>query len=158
MTSVFFVIRMYEVIKYTYTGRKRQVIKMKYVKQFGIILFVSFLGEVLYDVLPLPVPASIYGIILMFAGLLTGLIPYESVRDTGHFLVEIMPLMFIPAAVGLISSWSLIQSSWLAYLAVTVLTTIFVMAISGLVTQMMIGAKQKRNTESAEQDSEEGML
>lgn len=131
---------------------------MKYVKQFGIILFISFLGEVLYDVVPLPVPASIYGIVLMFAGLLTGLIPYESVRDTGHFLVEIMPLMFIPAAVGLISSWSLIQSSWLAYLAVTVLTTIIVMAVSGLVTQMMIGAKRKRNTESAEQESEEGML
>lgn len=158
MTSIFFVIRMYEVIEYTYTGRKRQVIKMKYVKQFGIILFVSFLGEVLYYVIPLPVPPSIYGIILMFAGLLTGLIPYESVRDTGHFLVETMPLMFIPAAVGLISSWNLIQSSWLAYIAVTALTTIIVMAVSGLVTQMMIGAKQKRNTESAEQESEEGVL
>lgn len=131
---------------------------MKYVKQFGIILFISFLGEVLYYVIPLPVPASIYGIILMFAGLLTGLIPYESVRDTGHFLVEIMPLMFIPAAVGLISTWSLIQSSWLAYVAVTVLTTIIVMAVSGLVTQMMIRAKQRKKMESAEQESEKGVL
>lgn len=158
MTSFFFVIRMYEVIKYTYTGRKDKVIKMNYVKQFGIILFISFLGEALYYVIPLPVPASIYGIILMFTGLLTGLVPYESVRDTGHFLVEIMPLMFIPAAVGLISSWSLIQSSWLTYVIVTVLTTIIVMAVSGLVTQMMIAAKQKKNMKKTGRESEKGAL
>lgn len=136
---------------------------MNYVKQFGIILFISFFGEVLHYVIPLPVPASIYGIILMFAGLLTGLIPYESVRDTGHFLVEIIPLMFIPAAVGLISTWSLIRSSWLAYAAVTALSTIIVMAVSGLVTQAMIGTKQKKNMTSAgqasvKQESEKGVL
>lgn len=156
LTSVFFVIRMYEIIKYTDTGKKDKVIHMKYVKQFGIILFISFLGEVLYYIIPLPIPASIYGIILMFVGLGTGLVPYESVRETGHFLVEIMPLMFIPAAVGLVSSWELLKSSWLAYVAVTAFTTVIVMAVSGLVTQMMIGAKQKKMMKSVQQDSEKG--
>lgn len=156
LTSVFFVIRMYEIIKYTDTGKKDKVIHMKYVKQFGIILFISFLGEVLYYIIPFPIPASIYGIILMFVGLGTGLVPYESVRETGHFLVEIMPLMFIPAAVGLVSSWELLKSSWLAYVAVTAFTTVIVMAVSGLVTQMMIGAKQKKMMKSVQQDSEKG--
>ena len=39
---------------------------MKYVKQFGIILLISFAGEALNYLLPLPVPASIYGLVLMF--------------------------------------------------------------------------------------------
>ena len=73
---------------------------MKYLKQFGIILVLSFIGELLNHVLPLPVPSSIYGIILMFICLKTGLIPLEEVDETGRFLIEIMPLMFIPAAVG----------------------------------------------------------
>ena len=55
--------------------------------------------------LPLPVPASIYGVLLMLLALCTRVIPLESVRETGRFLIEIMPLMFIPAAAGLIESW-----------------------------------------------------
>ena len=41
---------------------------MRYLKQFTIILFVSFLGETLHYLIPLPVPASIYGLLLMLAG------------------------------------------------------------------------------------------
>lgn len=113
---------------------------MKYIKQFGIILAVSFIGELLAYFIPLAIPASIYGIVLMFAGLKTGVIPYESVRDTGRFLIEIMPMMFIPAAVGLMTAWKLIQQSWLAYIVITVITTVVVMAVSGLVTQAMLCA------------------
>lgn len=111
---------------------------MKYLKQFGIILVLSFIGELLNHVLPLPVPSSIYGIILMFICLKTGLIPLEEVDETGRFLIEIMPLMFIPAAVGLLEAWNIIQSVWLQYLAVTAVSTVFVMAVAGRATQYMI--------------------
>lgn len=125
---------------------------MKYIKQFGIILAVSFIGELLAYFIPLAIPASIYGIILMFAGLKTGIIPYGAVRDTGKFLIEIMPMMFIPAAVGLVTAWTLIRESWFAYVVITVVTTVVVMAVSGLVTQAMLrmgksGEKQSRKTE-----------
>ena len=73
---------------------------MKYIKQFSIIITVSFLGEVLHALLPLPIPASIYGLLLMLAGLCCHIIPMDGVKETGKFLVEVMPLMFIPAAVG----------------------------------------------------------
>ena len=87
---------------------------MKYLKQFTIILLVSFAGDLLHSALPLPVPGSIYGIIIMFILLLTKIIPLDAVQDTAKFLIEIMPVMFIPAAVGLIDSWSSIGSSWLS--------------------------------------------
>ncbi len=80
---------------------------MKYLKQFGIILAFSFLGEVLNYILPLPVPASIYGIVLLFICLMSGLLHVEDVAVSGYFLIEIMPIMFIPATVGLINSWSI---------------------------------------------------
>ena len=78
---------------------------MKLLKQFLIILAISFVGEILKYLLPLPVPASIYGMVILFIGLLTGLIPLNSVRSAGKFMIEIMPVMFIPAGVGLMSSW-----------------------------------------------------
>mgnify|MGYP002567338514 FL=1 len=74
----------------------------------------------------------------MFICLKTGLIPLEEVDETGRFLIEIMPLMFIPAAVGLLEAWNIIQSVWLQYLAVTAVSTVFVMAVAGRATQYMI--------------------
>ena len=118
---------------------------MKYIKQFLLILFISFLGEILSHVIPFPIPASIYGIVILFTGLVTKIIPYESVKDTGHFLVEIMPVMFIPAAVGLIESWGIIKSSWIEYIVITIVTTAVVMGVSGTVTQSVVkkGAKER---------------
>lgn len=111
---------------------------MKYVKQFGIILAISFLGEVLKSLIPLPIPASIYGLLLMLAALCLRVIPLESVKETAKFLIEIMPLMFIPAAVGLIESWTAISPIILELLAVTAVSTVLVMAVSGRVTQLVI--------------------
>lgn len=112
---------------------------MKWMKQFGIILLVSFVGEVLEKWIPLPIPASIYGIILLFLCLKLRIIPHESVHETGKFLIEIMPLMFIPAAVGLLETWDVIAPAWLEYVAVTVLSTWIVMIISGVAKGIALG-------------------
>ena len=77
---------------------------MKILCQFSIILLVSLTGEALSALLPLPVPASIYGIILLFCLLEFRVIPLRAVKETGDFLVSIMQLMFIPAAVGLLEA------------------------------------------------------
>lgn len=111
---------------------------MKYVKEFGIILIVSLVGELLNYFLPLPVPASIYGLVLMFLCLMLGVIKLSDVHDTACFLIEIMPIMFIPPAVGLMASWDVIQANLVAYLIIAAVTTIVVMAVSGLVTQEVL--------------------
>lgn len=82
---------------------------MKYIKQFLIILLISFIGELMNYYIPLPVPASIYGMIILFLCLSTGIIKLSDVKDAGKFLIEIMPLMFIPAGVGLIDSWGVLK-------------------------------------------------
>ena len=118
---------------------------MKYVRQFAIILVISFLGEILKAILPLPIPASIYGLVLMLAALILKIIPLEAVKDAGKFLIEIMPLMFIPAAVGLTQSWGRIRPILLPLVIVTVVSTVLVMAVSGRVTQAVIRRKEGRD-------------
>ncbi len=117
---------------------------MKFLKQFSIILFISFLGEILHMLIPLPVPASVYGLVLMLGALVTGVLKLGQVRETAGFLIEIMPVMFIPAGVGLMESWSSLQPVWLPVILITIVTTILVMAVTGRVTQAMIG-KEKKN-------------
>ena len=122
----------------THFPERKMVIFMRYIKQFGIILFFSFAGEVLNFLIPLPVPAGIYGIVLLFSALMLGVVKLENVEKAGSFLIEIMPMMFIPAAVGIMESFSLVKASFAEYVAVTVLSTVIVMAVSGAVTQLVI--------------------
>lgn len=117
---------------------------MKYIRQFAIILTISFLGEVLKSLIPLSIPASIYGLVLMLAALCTGIIKLDSVKETGKFLVEVMPLMFIPAAVGLTESWGIIRPALVPILVLTLVSTVLVMAVSGLVTQAVIRRGRKK--------------
>ena len=104
---------------------------MKFLRQFMIILLLSFLGEVLKMFIPLPIPASVYGLVLMLVCLMTGVLKTSQVKDAAFFLIEIMPVMFIPAAAGLIDSWKVLQPLLLPILVITVVITIFVMVVTG---------------------------
>ena len=82
--------------------RTDEEIAMKYIKQLAIILMVTAIEEVLKYLLPLPVPASIYGLVLMLILLMTKVLKLEQVKETGEFLIEIMLLMFIIAILKII--------------------------------------------------------
>lgn len=116
---------------------------MKYLKQFGIILFISFLGEMLNSILPLPIPASIYGLVLLFLLLRFKVLRIDSIKETGKFLIEIMPLMFIPAGVGLLESWNVLKPMWIVICIMTVVSTIVVMAVTGTIAQWVIRLQRK---------------
>ena len=117
---------------------------MKYVKQFGIILILSFVGELLLFLIPLPITASIYGILILLLGLEKKWILLSDVEETSSFLIEIMPIMFIPAAVGLMDSWQIIKNEWVSYAVITVLSTFVVMVVSGKVVQFIMNRTKKK--------------
>ena len=116
---------------------------MKFLIQFLIIIAFSFAGELLHFCLPLSIPASIYGIVLLFLALELKLVKVRDIRETSSFLIAIMPVMFIPAAVGLMDSWHAIAGMWLKYIIVTVVSTFVVMAVSGWLTQAIIRSGKK---------------
>ena len=120
---------------------------MKYIRQFVIILFISFIGEALKYVLPLPIPASIYGLVLMFVLLETKVLKGEAVQEAGKFLIEIMPMMFIPAGVGLLNAWDTLKPVLIPIIVILFVSTIVVMGVSGKVTQTMIEAEERKKNE-----------
>lgn len=124
---------------------------MKYLKQFTLILLVTFAGELLKYFLPFPIPASIYGMVLLFIGLESGLIKLSAVDETAKYLIEIMPLMFIPAGVGLLESWGVLRPIVLKIAVITVVSTVVVMVVSGRVTQGVIRGQRKRKSSEAEE-------
>lgn len=118
---------------------------MKFLKQFSLIMLVSFLGEILHEVLPLPIPASVFGLILMLLALMTGIIRLEHVRETAVFLIEIMPVMFVPAGVKLMTSWGDLKPIFVPVIVITAVSTVVVMAVTGRTTQWMIRREKSKS-------------
>ena len=117
---------------------------MKFISQFIIIIAFTFIGELLHFFIPLPIPASIYGIALLFICLMMKWIKVAEIRETSTFLIAIMPVMFIPAAVGFIDSWTAIRSHILQYAIVTIVSTFAVMDTAGRVTQRLVRSNKKK--------------
>lgn len=116
---------------------------MSYLMQFAIILGVSFAGEALNMLLPLPVPAGVYGLCLMLLLLCTGVLKVEQVGGAARFLIEIMPVMFVPACVGLMDVYDRILPILLPFAIIILTSTVAVMAVTGRVTQRVIRLERR---------------
>ncbi len=117
---------------------------MKYLIQFSIILLLSLIGELLSFLIPLPIPASIYGLVIMFILLCTNVLKSSHVKEASDFLIEIMPVMFIPVTVGIMDSFTTLASILPEILIVSILGTCIVMGVSGIITQIMLRSKRRR--------------
>ena len=125
---------------------------MRYLRQFLWIIGFTLVGEALHALLPLPVPAAVWGLVLLFIALESGKLKLSSVEDCGQFMLGIMPVLFIAPAVGLMDSWPVLASVWPAVLAIIVLSTVVVFGVSGVVTQGIL------DFVSARENAEEPMM
>lgn len=116
---------------------------MTYIFQFLRILSFCLLGELLHFFVPLPIPASIYGLVLLLLALKTGIVKLKQVKETCCFLTGIFPLLFIPGAAGVTGLWDILRDLWLPLLLALIPVTIFVFAISGWITQWLIRREQR---------------
>ena len=111
---------------------------MKYIKQLLIILAFTGLGEALAYLIPFPIPAAIYGLVLLLLALCSGILKTEQVKDASHFLISIMPVLYVPICVRILEYWGVISQNAAAIVSITVLSTFLVFAVSGLVTQKIL--------------------
>lgn len=118
---------------------------MKYIFQFSRITAFCLAGEVLAAVLPLPIPASVYGLLLLAAVLKFGVLKLDQVRETGLFLTGIFPLLFVPAAAGVMELGSQLMNLLLPAVLAIVPVTALVMAVTGMVAQKCAGGKEHKN-------------
>lgn len=119
---------------------------MKYVFQFCRIMAVCFVGEILSALLPFPIPASVYGLVLMLIALKTGIYKLEQVRETGMFFVGILTILFVPAAVGVIEQWDALTDMLIPCVIATLLVTSLVMGVTGKITQWIHVISDKNHT------------
>lgn len=124
--------------------RERYGCFMKYINQLMLILGISFVGELLNYFLPFPLPASVYGLLILFVCLLTGIIKLSQVEDVSQYMIAVMPIFFIEPSVGLIESMGIVGNSIVTILLAALLSTIAVFAVTGLGAQAVIRYQKKK--------------
>jgi holin-like protein len=87
----------------------------------------------------------------MLTALLTGILKVDQVDETAVFLIDIMPVMFIPAGVGLLTSIEALRPNLAAIAVITILTTVLVMGITGITAQFIMERKKDRDDKEVAQ-------
>lgn len=116
---------------------------MKFLRQILLIFLFSFLGELLRSLIPLPIPASIYGMVLLFLALSFGIVKLENVKSAGSFLVSLFPVLFVAPVVSLMDCWSDIQPKLVAIVFLLIFSTLVCFFISGKITQQLMKGKKE---------------
>ena len=121
---------------------------MKYLTQFLRIIAFTLVGELLQRLIPLPVPASVYGLVLLFAALCVGVVKLEQVKDAAGFLISILPILFVPTAVGILENWAMIQADVIPIVLLALISTVVTFGIAGRITQSLRKKEEKSNEAS----------
>ena len=117
---------------------------MKFLRQCSIILVATAAGELMRFLIPLPVPASIYGLVILLLLLIFGVVRVEQVKDAGNFLIEVMPVMFIAPATTLIAYWAQIKSFFVPFVTIVLVSTVLVLGLTGKATDLLLDRRAKK--------------
>ncbi|MDE6250454.1 MAG: CidA/LrgA family protein [Alphaproteobacteria bacterium] len=112
---------------------------MRYLFQIFVIMLFVFLGEVLGYLIPLPIAGSIYGLVLLFLALVTGVVKLSWVADVADWLHRIMPLFFVAPAVAIVDVWADISDIWWKLVLLLVIAYVVTMIATGVTADRLIG-------------------
>lgn len=123
---------------------------MKFFRESILLLSIYFAGEILSKLLNLPIPGSIVGMILLFVLLTSNIIKVEKIENLANFFLDHLAFFFIPASVGLMTSFASLKGSIFKIILLCILTTIIVIAVTGITVQFICNRKSvkedKKNT------------
>ena len=123
--------------------KQRGINYMKYLKEIAIIFGITMAGEILNEMIPLPVPAGVYGLFILLGLLCTKIVKLEDVAATGNLLLDVMPLMFVPAAVGLLEKYKELTSILVPFIVISAVPTLVVMTVTGKTTEIILHRQKK---------------
>lgn len=115
---------------------------MKIFREVIIIFGLYYIGEILSKSLSLPLPGSLVGMILLFILLNLHIIRLDHICAVSDFLLGHLPFFFIPAGVGLMTSFMKIKDIWIPILIICAITTVLTMGISGWSIQKLMERKR----------------
>jgi len=117
---------------------------MKILKELTIVLLITFLGEVLSRGLSLPLPGTVVGMLLLLICLLLKVIKVDSLQSISTYMLDNLAFFFLPAGVGIISSFDLLKGNTIKILFIIFISTFVVLVVTGYTVQVLISLQKKK--------------
>lgn len=111
---------------------------VKYLWQAAVIFGFTLLGELLHLLVPIPLPAAIWGLVLLFLALSFKIIKPEAIKEASSFLMVVMSVLFVPPAVNILEFWPVLAPNLAAICVIVVVSTLLVFAVAGIVTRLLL--------------------
>ncbi|MBU3131267.1 CidA/LrgA family protein [Clostridium gasigenes] len=116
---------------------------MKIFREALIILSIYLIGEIISKGLSLPVPGNIIGMLILLTLLCSNIIKLEKIETISSFFLDHLAFFFIPAGVGLLTSFDIIKSSLIQILLICIISTSIIIAVTGLIVQCLVNRSNK---------------
>lgn len=129
---------------------------MKYLVQIGIIGAICTVAELLYVLLPFPIPASVYGLVLLFLLLMTGIVKLQQIEETADFLLLIMPVLFLEPSVKLMTALPILKGQAVRLFLLCIVSTCVTIMVTGVTAQALIRRKRRRQERDDRQKERRG--
>lgn len=102
-----------------------------------LILFCQLIGEIIVRMAKLPIPGPVIGMVILFCGLALRRKMPSDLETVGGFLHRYLPLLFVPAGVGIITNLDLLMKSWAPFAGAIVVGTVITIAVTSVVMQFL---------------------
>lgn len=115
------------------------------IQGFLILLVCQLVGELIVTAASVPIPGSVVGMVLLLVGLIVrGEVP-EGLRVTAEGLLKVLPLLLVPAGVGLMNYFGVLSDFWLELMVSLFVSTLITMFIVAFLLKVL--SKEKTSAE-----------
>ncbi len=111
---------------------------MNIVPSLIVLLACQLAGTAAQQAFALPVPGAVIGMLLLFAGLIARRKASEDLQRTSLTLLRYLPLLFVPAGVGVMQQFGLLEREWLPIAAALIGSIVATIAFTGIVMQFCL--------------------
>jgi holin-like protein len=102
------------------------------------------MGEVVHALVPLPIPASIWGMFLLFLALIAKIVKLRHIEDAADFILKVILVLFVVPAVGVMDSFAELAGIWYFVAAIIVITYLAAFASTGYIADFLLRFKNKK--------------
>lgn len=103
-----------------------------------VIAIIMLISNIIESFMPIPMPASVIGLVLLFIALCTGIIKLGQVEKVGTTLTNNIGFLFVPAGVSVINSLGILSTSPILIILLIIISTLLLLLCTGFFAQMLI--------------------
>lgn len=122
--------------------------------QVIVISVILLISKIIESFMPIPMPASVIGLVLLFVCLCTGIIKLGQVEKLGTTLTDNIGLLFVPAGISVVKSLGLISEHPFLIIGLIFISTLLLLLCTGFFSQMIVMTTERKVREENSEASE----